>query len=159
MEYLKQNSNGVKAPIRTIGCFYRSCLWIAEKETGKAFTASQINELWDSARERNYIDINFDLVHPDRLITLALRELGDDKTTAYQIGIFSSGELSYWNWVNENPEYKRIDYFIQKIKSPENYNSLYHFRVVNNRGIVIFEPYSTAICPAGIEYSTLYHLG
>jgi len=151
---LFQNSEGLLPAIQSVGCFFRSCLRIAEIEVGENLIASQINALWKEAKSRGFIDEKSEIVRSAPIINLAFDTLGSEKRAA-EVGIFKDGETAFCAWTHSYKEYQQFNYLIQKVHTINDHT---HFRVVNKRGTVIFDPYFPSPDIAFIYYSILYHI-
>ena len=151
---LFQNSEGLLPAIQSVGCFFRSCLRIAEIETGKNLNAEEINELWLKALTRGYINQKLEIEKSAPIIDLAFLILGSNKRAA-EVGIFKDGETAFCAWTWSYKEYQQFNYLIQKVHTINDHT---HFRIVNKRGTVIFDPYFPSPDIAFIYYSILYHI-
>jgi hypothetical protein len=148
MELLKQNNKKLKKDIREVGCFFRSALALSEIKENKKLNAEQINVYWDLARKANFID-------KDRCVTTSapIATLASDLGRWIEIGTFKDGVKTLYKWVT--CDLARVDGLIQKIQTDTIFKT--HFRVVDNEGKVLFDPYEPSIKPKKIEYSILYH--
>lgn len=152
MRHIKQNDPDCLPVMQKIGCFVRSCGLVAEYHTGKSLSAGQINELWETAKRKGFVNGSDDVVASAPIINLALRMLGD-KGRFIEVGIFAEGKTSYYPSVQE--KYRSIDALIQKIK--QSGPSGTHFRLVDKAGYLIEDPHDPEIKVKGICYSILYH--
>ncbi len=155
--YLKQNDEGLHDDIRRIGCFWRSGLHIAELMSGEKFQAAcELNILWNDSLDEVLIDSSLDLykgVVP--IIQLGLDYFGCNRKIV-EVGTFSSGETSYYGWYRNEPILNPGErFYIQKVKLGDLHQEPYHYRVVDNRGEVMFDPYDPTIEPVGIKYSII----
>lgn len=150
MQLLKQTEKGLLPIIQAVGCFFRSSQAIAEMKSGKALRASQINEMWVWAIESGYIDERNFIRASAPIANHAMKILGCNKKI-YEVGTFSNGKTEYYKSIP--PSMRKIDYCIQKIKTK--YREGTHFRVVDIKGNVIFDPDPSVEC-LGIFYSILY---
>lgn len=152
---IHQNSPDIQIKqIRDIGCFFRSCLWVAENYTGKYFDGHDIDFLWIDAQLEGYLDDDNNLKKAANLIQLALSRL-DVNTKVYEIGTFENGKIEYYKWVKKNPKFQRNDAFIQKIKTPVVDT---HFRVVDYKGDLLFDPWKPAQEVVSIYYSIIFYI-
>jgi len=151
---LYQNSEGILPVIQSVGCFFRSCLRIAEIEVGENLIASQINALWKEAKSRGFIDEKSEIVRSAPIINLAFDTLGSEKRAA-EVGIFKDGVTSFYPWTWSYAEYQQFNALIQKVHTVNDHT---HFRVVNKQGTVVFDPYFPSPKISFIYYSILYHI-
>lgn len=149
-QYIKQNDKRLNKHMQQTGCFVRSCMHIAEIETGRVLTAEQIERIHSEAVRRNFVKDFTTVQDPAGIINITFKELGYKKLSSRQIGIFQNGKTDYW----VNTEDQRNDYFIQKIRTNSSYGT--HFRVVDFKGDVIFDPWNGGLKEKSIEYSTIY---
>ena len=147
---LYQNSPSVSKIIVDIGCFYRSCLRIPEIELNKEFSVDELNELWAVARGKGFINEKDDVVNSAGIANIGFNHFNSDKRLI-EVGLFKIGVTDFYSWVKD----RRIDYLIQKVKTV---NQNDHFRVVDHRGKVIFDPYYPQPEIESIYYSILYQV-
>lgn len=148
---IKQNSQGLKRDIQTTGCFFVSCLFIAQTTAGKNLTKKQYNSLYEKAHAAGFMK-DRDMVVSDKVINLAFEELGVKKK-AYEVG---TDKASFYGWVQKNKAYQRIDACIQKIKQMPGANHPYHFRVTGKNGELLFDPYAPEVKSAGSVHIIWY---
>ncbi|MEL5717256.1 DUF261 family protein [Treponema pedis] len=148
---IKQNSQGLNPDIKATGCFFTSCLFIAQANAGKNLTKEQYNVLYEKAHTLGFMK-NRDMVVSDKVINLAFEELGVKKK-AYEVGTDKAG---FYGWVQKNKAYQKIDACIQKIKQPHGSRYPYHFRVTGKKGELLFDPYSPEVKSAGSELIIWY---
>ncbi len=152
--YIFQNHNDLYPVIQDVGCYFRSCLHIAELESHKILSPTQINRLWDKANSLGQI-IDSNLKKPGPLIELGCKELGLDRT-AFDVAIFKYGQIDYYGWVKSHPQYKNYKYLIQKVQTVNDHE---HYRVVDVFGNVIFDPYHPSPEVSFIYSSILFYVG
>ncbi|EMB22885.1 hypothetical protein [Treponema denticola] len=150
---LKQNSKGMYKDIREVGCFFVSCLTIAQMKEGKTLTVEQYNSLWDEAHKAGYMYERRVLVS-DKIINLAFKSLGSSKK-AFEVG---TDQADFYDWVKSHPDYKKVDACIEKIEQEEGAAYPYHFRVVNKEGELLFDPYSPQVKKGGSERIIWYRI-
>ncbi|MEL3901193.1 MAG: hypothetical protein P1P67_11845 [Treponema phagedenis] len=144
---LKQNSQGLYREIQATGCFFVSCLAIAQMKADKTLSKEQYNALYKKAHVFGFMKNGYMLVS-DKVINLAFAELGVNKK-AYEVGTDSGG---FYGWVQKNKSYQRTDACIQKIKQPQGSVYPFHFRVTDKNGVLIFDPYEPEIKSAGSKH-------
>ena len=175
MNKLKQTD--MRQPIHNIGCAFASCCSIAQDVVNKILTKVQAENVWAEciktsvllwdATEMGVIPkqiINGDPSDPfsikdnhtfnssEEIINMALKELGCSNRVM-EVGIFKNGEF-IWYGSGTNPKNQKVMAYMQKIKA-DNPNGT-HFRHVNNRGEVIYEPWSSPVKSLGIIHSIMY---
>ncbi len=150
MQLLKQTQQNLYFIIQCIGCFFRSAQAIAELENKTALSAEQINEMWDWAKASGYIDEK-NFMRASAPIANHTMKLFGCKKKFYEVGTFQNGKIEYYKSIP--PSMRRIDYCIQKIKTK--YKAGTHFRVVDLKGNIIFDP-DPRIEAVGVFYSILY---
>ena len=144
--------------MKNVGCFVRSIGWICEQIAEKALKAKEIDYLWEESQRLGYINENDEVVNPHKIGEVALSILGvGDQFSLYQVGLFENGQQTFWGWVMNRPEFKKVHFLIQKISVVDS-PSGYHFRVVDHLGRVLFDPWKGGITASEIIYSTLYHV-
>lgn len=148
---LKQNSQGLKRDIQTTGCFFVSCLFIAQTTAGKNLTKKQYNSLYEKAHAAGFMK-DRDMVVSDKVINLAFAELGVHKK-AFEVGTDKGG---FYGWVQKNKNYQKVDACIQKIKQPAGSTYPFHFRVTDKTGELLFDPYSPEVKSAGSVHIIWY---
>ena len=152
MKYLKQTDEKLNEEIQEFGCFFRCCTNIAEREVGKSLSADQINCLWKIAHYEGWI-IGDDLKKMTPLIEYTINMLTKKNIDVYEVGTFKHGKVEYYGWTNNYKQYHDFNYLIQKIKTGNNND---HYRLVDKRGRVIFDPYHPAPKVREIYYSILF---
>ena len=150
MEVLKQTDKRLLPIIQSIGCFFRSSQAIAEIESNKTLTSFQVNEMWDWAKKAGYIDER-NFMRASAPIANHTMKILDCNKKFYEVGTFSNGKTEYYKSIP--PNMRKIDYCIQKIRTK--YREGTHFRVVDSKDNVIFDP-DPRVEPTGIFYSILY---
>lgn len=150
---LKQNSKGMNKDIREVGCFFASCLTIAQMKEGKTLTVEQYNSLWEAAHKAGYM-YDRRVIVSDKIINLAFKELGSSKR-AVEVGTDKAG---FYGWVKAQPDYMRVDACIEKIEQEEGSIYPYHFRVVNKEGELLFDPYSPQVKRKASEHIIWYRI-
>lgn len=151
---IKQNDDRCMPIIRRIGCFVRSCGAIAELKTGKELSAYQINILWVWAKKHGYVNDHDDVVQSAPIATEALRMLGDTGRFVEIATKYPEKAPQYYGWVDT--EMKNGEkYFIQKIRTHGKLKT--HFRVVNEKGKLVFDPFEPAVHVVG-EFHTVVYL-
>lgn len=150
---IKQNDKNCLPIVQSIGCFLRSCGAIAEIKEMKKLTAEQINELWEWAKKTNNIDFKNCVKHSAPIATQALRMLGNTNGNFIEVATFKKGVLKYYPSITENLKRSKKSY-IQKIKTDSTIGT--HFRVVDNCGELLFDPYSPTVKVESIFYSIVY---
>ena len=148
---LKQNSEGLNADIRATGCFFVSCLAIAQRKSGKELSKAQYNALYKKAHSFGFMKNGY-MITSDKVINLAFAELGVHKK-AFEVGTNSDG---FYDWVQKNKNYQKVDACIQKIKQPAGSTYPFHFRVTDKTGGLLFDPYSPEVKSAGSVHIIWY---
>lgn len=149
---IKQNDKRLLPEIQKIGCFVRSCGAIAELKSGKELSYRQINELWEQAKKSGNVDYKNEVKHSAPIITNACKMLGF-KGCFFEIATFKNGKMGYYASVGDAMR-KAEKWYIQKIKT--NGAEGTHFRVIDYKGDLLFDPYEPDVTPAGIFYSIVY---
>lgn len=150
---IKQNDLRCMTVIRRIGCFVRSCGAIAEIKTGRELTAHQINLLWVWAKKRGHVNEHDDVVESAPIINEALRVLGG-RGRFVEIGTkYPDKETSYYGWVGLDL-IEGEKFFIEKIRTHGKFKT--HFRVVNERGKLVFDPYEPSVHVVGSFHTIVY---
>ena len=153
-EYIKQNTKGLKEIIQKSGCFFRAATHIAELETKKKLTKTQINELYRYCRKCCIIDVDDDVVNSAEVATLALRFLGNATKRITEVATFQNGVMG---WYQSIPKAERkADYYIQK--GMQNGPQKYHFYNVDKYGKVTWEPHEPAIKITKVLYTICYRV-
>lgn len=150
MHLLKQTEKELHPIIQSVGCFFRSSQAIAEIESKKILKPNQINEMWDWAKKAGYIDERNFMIASAPIANHTMKLLDCNKKF-YEVGTFANGKTEYYKSIP--PSMRKINYCIQKIKTK--YREGTHFRVVDFKGNVIFDP-DPRVEPTGIFYSILY---
>ena len=150
MNLLKQTDKRLLPVIQSIGCFFRSSQAIAEMESGKTLVPEQINEMWEWAKKAGYVDERNYMRASAPIANHAMKVLGCNKKV-YEVGTFSNGKTEFYKSIP--PSMRKGDYYIQKIKTK--YQAGTHFRMVDAKGNVIYDPDPRVEC-LGIFYSILY---
>lgn len=148
---LKQNSAGLLDDIKAIGCFFKSCIAVAELQTGISLTAEQHNEMWRECGLLKYI-IEENIKNSAPIIQMAFRYLGKS-VSVVEVGTDKDG---YYKWIQNNPKYQRIDARIEKIL--QGGPSKTHFRVVSDGNEVLFEPHNPEIRSLGHVHTIWYFI-
>lgn len=148
---LKQNAKDMYKDIQQVGCFFTSCLAIAQMKAGKNLSAAEYNALWDEAHKKGFMKNRY-MVTSDKVINLAFEKLGVKKK-AFEVGTDSGG---FYGWTANSKTYTNINACIQKIRRPEGSAYPFHFRVVNEAGELLFDPYSPELKSAGNEHIIWY---
>lgn len=150
---VKQNDPKCLPIVRKIGCFVRACGAMAEFVTGEELTAEQINELWKWAKKSGNVDRDDLVKHSAPIATHALRMLGNERGQFIEIATFTRGKMNYYASVGDGLK-KCPKYYIQKIKTngPEGT----HFRNIDYKGDLMFDPHAPEIDATGIFYSIVY---
>ena len=151
MEHIKQNDKRLYKVINKVGCFFRSCLLVAEYKENKELTSEQINNLWKYSKEHGYINDKDDVVKSTPIINQTLKELGNTKGHYYECATFKDGVIFWYPAISK--DLRRIDSYIQKVQTA-NINT--HFRVVNKYGDLIEDPYTPECRIKKIYYSICY---
>ena len=152
MELIFQNDGRLSEVIQKVGCFIRSCGACAELHEDKELTAEQINSLLHYGRAKKIIDNKNNLLESAPLMTKALRLLGNQKGYFAEVGIKRGGKISLYPWAEKRGI--SPDTFIQKIR--QNGPNKYHFRVVNRKEELVFDPHNPEIKCQGVEYTICY---
>lgn len=154
MLLLKQTDPNLSSVIRNVGCFFRSSQVIAELICQNNLNAKQINEMWDWAKGKGYIDERNFMRASAPIINHAIKVLMGEESVnkkVFEVGTFKDGKLEYYKSVP--PSMRHVDYLIQKIKTK--YAAGTHFRVVDEKGHVIYDP-DPRIESLGVFYSIIY---
>jgi len=114
--------------IQVSGCYFCSCLQIAEQVTNVKFDFNDILSVKDYAITRGILGPGCFVRAPDALITLAMRALGN----SHQSVVFKKKIFTVKEAVG--------GYFIQRVKQPEGSLFDYHFRVVNKKLRILYDP-------------------
>lgn len=150
-QHIKQNDSQLKPRIQEIGCFYRSCGLVAEYFTGCSLTAEQLNDGWNWAHSKGFINGKDDIVTSAPIIEHFSKLLDPTlQGRMLEVGLFKDGVVQYY----PAAPLRRFDFLIQKIR--QNGPNKYHFRMVNKRGELIEDPHDPVINVTGIDYSILY---
>lgn len=153
IEYIKQDDDRCLAPIREVGCFFRSSLHCVELAKGRIFTPNQINELWELAKEKHILDDYNNLRDSAQLMNLALDYLDENNQSRFaEIGIKRGNNIELYAWARKHNIVP--NYYIRKIK--QGGKSKYHFIVVDKDKNLVFDPYSTGIRELGEVYTICY---
>lgn len=148
---MKQNEIGLYYIIQKSGCFFMSCLFIAEQISGKMFNAGEVNSLWASAKRIRYIDENDNILNSEGVINLALI-LAESSCRIVEVATFKDGVMGWYSWVKD----KRADFFIQK--GDQSGPQKYHFYVVDKYGDLIWDPYEPAVNITGVVHTICYQV-
>lgn len=147
----QDNKNNLEV-IQKVGCFFCCACELAELVTTKNLTSEILNKLWNESKKLGIIDGDNRLVACQDLATLSLRELGDEGKFI-EIATFEQGQFNWYKWVKRNLKNKKL-YFIQKIKTNENEIGT-HFRIVDKKGFVLYDPYSKGVKCEKVFYSVV----
>lgn len=148
---LKQNAKDMYKDIQLVGCFFTSCLAIAQMKAGKNLSTAEYNALWDEAHKKGFMK-NRCMITSDNVINLGFEKLGVKKK-AFEVGTNSGG---FYGWVQKNKNYQKVDACIQKIKQPAGSTYPFHFRVTDKTGGLLFDPYSPEVKSAGSVHVIWY---
>jgi hypothetical protein len=140
---------------RRYGCFVRSLLRVPEVLSGNDFTAQELNALFDRVVNLGYADSHFTVEKPAEIVVEGFRWRDQDRQ-CYQTGIRDLSGTRYWGWVEQNPEYKQSAFSILK---GQTVNHHAHFRLGDDRGFQLFDPYYPAPIIQYEIYQTFYWLG
>lgn len=149
---IKQNHPQCMPIVRRIGCFVRCCGALAELKTGKRLTANQINKLWVWGKLEGVIDRNDNVRESAPIATEALRVLGDSGRFV-EVATFKDGSMNWYRWVTPAMREKK-KWFVQKIKTNGKIGT--HFRVVDNAGRLVFDPYEPECTVQGVFHTVVY---
>lgn len=149
---IKQNDKRLLPDIQSIGCFVRSCGAIAELKSGNELSARQINNLWAWAKKSGNVDYKNDVKHSAPIISKAYEMLGG-KGRFFEVATFRNGKMGYYASVGEGLR-KAEKWYIQKIKTNGKVGT--HFRVIDYKGDLLFDPYEPEVIVQGIFYSIVY---
>jgi hypothetical protein len=138
--------------VKKIGCFLRSCGGIAEFVSGKELEVNQINDLWNYAKSKGYINNRNEIVKSAPIANRALKIL-HAKGYFVEIGTKRNGIIKYYESITDDLK-ERPKYFIQKIRVKSEYGT--HFRIVNCNEKVIFDPFTPDLQEEGIYYTIVY---
>ena len=150
---IKQNHPECLPIVRKIGCFVRSCGAIAEIKEMKKLSVEQINELWTWAKRSGHVNHEDNVKHSAPIATRALRMLGNEKGKFVEIATFTKGKMSYYASVPDLWKTLPKSY-IQKIGTNGTIGT--HFRVIDNEGKLLFDPYEPEVKVQSIFYSIVY---
>lgn len=153
-EALKQNTSGLYLDIQKVGCFFRAACrmaeYVAEQQRKPCrLTISSLNTLWDISNQLHYIEDRC-IKNSAKIANLALAML-NVRGKFVEVATFDSGVMNWYKAVTK----RQANFFIQKIKTSAN-SAGTHFRNVNSRGEVIFDPYEPPVKAEGIYYSICY---
>jgi hypothetical protein len=143
------------------GCFVRSLLRVPEVLTGKNFTAAELNALFPRVVDLGYAHHGkeptdrYIVDKPGKIVEEGFRWRDQDRR-CYQTGIRDLSGTRYWGWVEQNPEYKQSAFTILK---GQTVNHHAHFRLGDERGLQMFDPYHPAPKIQYEIYKTFYWLG
>ena len=151
--FYQQNGNLLK-PIQDYGCFFLSCVNMAEFINGKKLNYKEVNYLWDFHKKIEDINYNDDIVNSANIIQNCLFITDENYNyKVYEIALKMKGDIKYYKipkeWQNRENEY----YYIQKIIT-EKGNT--HFRVVNKNDDVIIDSYSPIPKIKRVLYTLVY---
>lgn len=160
-EAIKQNTPGLYPDIQKIGCFFRAAVRMAEfvaeeLEMKKPLLSSkEINELWDIAKTKGYINKNNDVTNSAAIANEALRKLNVKKSARFvEVALFKDGKMQWYRGVPEN---KRLsEFYIQKIAQSGPNKT--HFRNISYCGELLWDPHEPAIIRRGVYYTICYRL-
>jgi hypothetical protein len=152
MDLIHQNANGILSVVQATGCFFVSAITLAEIQAQKSFSAAQVNALWSLAAKKGWVaDGNIKQSAP--IASAALQELGCSGRFV-EVGTRSNegAQIEFYGSVADN--LRRADALIRKIRQPKGSPYPYHFKVVDESGGVVFDPWA----PNGIRGSTVYDI-
>lgn len=136
--FYQQNKNLLN-PIQEYGCFFLSCVNLAECINKKKLSYKEVNDLWDFHKKLEDINYNDDIVNSANIIKNCLFITDEEYNyKVYEIAIKMKGDIKYYKipseWKNKEDEY----YYIQKVVTAKGNT---HFRVVNKNDDVIIDSY------------------
>lgn len=153
MILVKQNDKNLKQDIQEGGSFFRSAQAIAELKCQKSLTVHQINAMWDWAVKNGHIE-NKELVHGAvPIVNKTLVYLGA-KERFVELGTLYGKQSEYYKDIPSHLQNTSV--LIQKLRCSDNLKYPFHFRVVNNKGLLRFDPHSPQIKTNCIEYAILF---
>lgn len=147
---LPQTTKGLKEVIQAVGCFFRSSQAIAEIEANKNLTIDQINDMWEWAKSKGYIDNSNKMKMSATIANRTLEVLGIKNKKIYEIATATKGIPKYYASIPL--VMRKPQYFIRKIR---NQFGGTHFLVTSRLGDTIFDPDNSAIEKAEI-YTICY---
>lgn len=139
--------------ISRIGCFFKSCLAIAEMDVGKYFSLEDHSRIWDICKQFGYINKEDNIKMSANIISLAYRKLGVEKQVI-EVGTSASG---FYPWVMTNKKFQDVKARIQKIE--QNGPSKTHFRLVDKEGKLLWDPHQPEIHCIKPFYTIWYYIG
>lgn len=151
MTHIKQNTSGLYLDIQKIGCFFISCLDIAQTIADRTLTIEAVNRLWDISHSLSYINKDNNVTDSAKIINRTLEYLGSAKKVR-EVAVFKEGRFLWYKSVDKKD--RIADYFIQKIT--QGGISKTHFRVVDCKGEVIEDPHDPPIRALSVVYSICY---
>jgi len=84
-----------------------------------------------------------------------LKYFGCEKKVA-EVGIFRSGKVSYYGWYKDLTEpYNGATFYVQKVRLGDDHVEPFHYRLVDYKGEIVFDPYAPRLEECGIEYSII----
>lgn len=149
---IKQNDPRLKPVIRKIGCLVRSCGAVAEIKAGRELDAEQINCLWDWAKNSGNVGKDNCVKKSAPIINKALAALGCPGKFV-EVATFRDGKMDWYLGVGEALKNSEKAY-IQKVAADNEAGT--HFRVVDFRGEILFDPYEPSPKAKKILYSIVY---
>lgn len=148
----KQNNVALLPVIQKVGCFFISCCKIAEMIAGKELEIYQINQLWNICKENGNINVNNEVRRSAPIMNKALKML-NCKGHFIEVGTKRNGVVKFYESITDNLK-EKTKYFIQKIGTDSLYGT--HFRVVDCKEKVIFDPYYPDVKETSIYYTIVY---
>jgi hypothetical protein len=126
--------------VRKEGCYLFTILGMVEKAAKKAFTKSQIVDIYMKSRDAKYVTGNCNVINPDKVCSLASAMLGDNKHTVLQVGSMSPDmKPTFWPWAARDPKYREVSFLALRFKTGKGHD---HYILADKCGTIIFDSYN-----------------
>lgn len=133
---VSQKTNGLLQPIQKAGCYFLSLLKIVEILSGKNYTVSEINALYQIFVNLKWLKPDCSIVKPDEITGDCLARLGINKKV-FQVGVYKDGKTTFWAWVNDKQ--KAFEYVVIHYATTGQQGS--HFVLANRERNIIYDSY------------------
>ena len=151
-----QNSPEIEDPkARKYGCYVRSPLRVAEIFTGRNFNAAELNKLFNRVLSLGYAHGDYIVDDPAAIVREGFKFRGQDRE-CYQTARRDLKGIHWWGFAEKDKGYQRIAFMVLKGQTVNHHS---HFRLGDNMGIEIFDPYYPKPLIQYEIYQTFYWLG
>ena len=139
---------------RSTGCYVRSLLRVPEIYTVD-FTKEELDSLFEICISHGYCDKEYTVKDPARIVKEGFL-WRDQERDCFQTAIKDLKGERWWSFTERDPAYRKTAFMILKGQTVRHHA---HFRLGDNMGLEVFDPYYPKPLIQYEIYRTYYYLG